>query len=399
VIRGNHHDAWVNGANDPISGAAALLEEAQAIGELVKTGWKPKRTLVYCAWDAEEPGLLGSTEWVEDHMTELQQKTVVYINSDGNGRGFLGVDGSHALETLVTEISKDVTDPQTRVSVFERRKAINAVDAPNAKAKKEAMAKTTFKVNAMGSGSDYSSFIQHAGIPSLNIGYGGEDDGGEYHSIYDSYDDYSRFKDPGFFYGVALAQTAGRAALRMANAETLPFDFRSLQRTVSDYVKDLLNQTDQLRESTAAENELIRANGYALANDPTEKKKVPAAKAEVPYLDFSPLLNALTLLEKSTDQLAATWAKAAVTGANTATLNQALYQAEQQLLTTNGLPRRSWYKHTLYAPGFYTGYGVKTIPGVREAIEQRNWKEAQEQIGVVAASLDKLSAYLQKISQ
>jgi N-acetylated-alpha-linked acidic dipeptidase len=399
VIRGNHHDAWVNGANDPISGAAALLEEAQAIGELVKTGWKPKRTLVYCAWDAEEPGLLGSTEWVEDHMTELQQKTVVYINSDGNARGFLGVEGSHALETLVTEISKDVTDPQTRVSVFERKKAVTAVEASNAKAKKEAMAKTSFKVNAMGSGSDYSSFIQHAGIPSLNIGYGGEDDGGEYHSIYDSYDDYSRFKDPGFFYGVALAQTAGRAALRMANAETLPFDFRSLQRTVSDYVKDLLNQTEQLRESTAAENELIRNNGYALANDPTEKKKAPAAKAEVPYLDFSPLLNALTSLEKSTDQLSATWAKAAATGANTAALNQALYQAEQQLLTTNGLPRRSWYKHTLYAPGFYTGYGVKTIPGVREAIEQRNWKEAQEQIGVVAASLEKLSDYLQKIGQ
>lgn len=399
VIRGNHHDAWVNGANDPISGAAALLEEAQAIGELVKTGWKPKRTLVYCAWDAEEPGLLGSTEWVEDHITELQQKTVVYINSDGNGRGFLGVEGSHALETLVTEISKEVTDPQTRVSVFERKKAVTAVEASNAKAKKEAMAKTSFKVNAMGSGSDYSSFIQHAGIPSLNIGYGGEDDGGEYHSIYDSYDDYSRFKDPGFFYGVTLAQTAGRAALRMANAETLPFDFRSLQRTVSDYVKDLLNQTDQLRESTAAENELIRANGYALANDPTEKKKAPAAKAEVPYLDFSPLLNALTLLEKSTDQLAATWAKAAATGANTAALNQALYRAEQQLLTTNGLPRRSWYKHTLYAPGFYTGYGVKTVPGVREAIEQRNWKEAQEQIGVVAASLEKLSAYLQQIGQ
>ncbi len=399
VIRGNHHDAWVNGANDPISGAAALLEEAQAIGELVKAGWKPKRTLVYCAWDAEEPGLLGSTEWVEDHMTELQQKTVVYINSDGNARGFLGVEGSHALETLVTEISKDVTDPQTKVSVFERRKASNAMNATNAKAKKEAMAKTAFTVNAMGSGSDYSSFIQHAGIPSLNIGYGGEDDGGEYHSIYDSYDDYSRFKDPGFFYGVALAQTAGRAALRMANAETLPFDFRSLHRTVSDYVKDLLNQTDQLRETTAAENELIRANGYGLANDPTEKKKAPAVKAEVPFLDFSPLLNALTSLEKSTGQLAAAWTKAATTGANTAALNRALYQAEQQLLTANGLPRRSWYKHTLYAPGFYTGYGVKTVPGVREAIEQRNWKEAQEQIGIVAASLEKLSVYLQKISQ
>lgn len=399
VIRGNHHDAWVNGANDPISGAAALLEEAQAIGQLVKSGWKPKRTLVYCAWDAEEPGLLGSTEWVEDHISELQQKTVVYINSDGNGRGFLGVEGSHALETLVTEISKDVTDPQTNVSVFERVKANNAVNAATAKAKKEALAKPTFKVNAMGSGSDYSSFIQHAGIPSLNISYGGEDDGGEYHSIYDSYDDYSRFKDPGFVYGVALAKTAGRAALRMANAELLPFDFRSLHKTVSDYVKDLLNQTEQMRESTAAENELIRANGYALANDPTEKKKSPQAKAEVPYLDFSPLLNALTDLEKTTEQMTTTWSKAVNGNGNTAAFNKALYQAEQQLLTVNGLPRRNWYKHTLYAPGFYTGYGVKTIPGVREAIEQRNWKEAQEQITVVAASLQKLSAYLQQNAQ
>ena len=273
VIRGNHHDAWVNGANDPISGMAAELEEAQAIGQLVKTGWKPKRTLVYCAWDAEEPGLIGSTEWLEDHMKELQQKTVVYINSDGNGRGFLGVEGSHALETLVTEISKDVTDPQTNVSVFERAKANNTVKATSSKDKKEAMGKTTFNVEAMGSGSDYSSFIQHAGIPSLNIGYGGEDPGGEYHSIYDSYDDYSRFKDPTFAYGVALSKTAGRAALRMADAEVLPMDFRSLYKTVNGYVKDLMSKTDQMRETTSTENEVIKANSYALANDPKEKSK------------------------------------------------------------------------------------------------------------------------------
>jgi N-acetylated-alpha-linked acidic dipeptidase len=136
VIRGNHHDAWVNGAGDPISGQASMLEEAQAIGQLVKTGWKPKRTLVYCAWDAEEPGLIGSTEWVEEHMSELQQKTVVYINSDGNGRGFLGVEGSHALETMVTEISKDVADPQTKVSVFTRANAKNAVNASSATQKR-----------------------------------------------------------------------------------------------------------------------------------------------------------------------------------------------------------------------------------------------------------------------
>ena len=397
VIRGNHHDAWVNGANDPISGAAAMLEEAQSIGQLLKTGWKPKRTLVYCAWDAEEPGLLGSTEWLEDHITELQKKTVVYINSDGNGRGFLGVEGSHALETLVTEISKEVTDPQTNVSVFDRARAKKAMGASSDKDKREIMAKTTYPVEAMGSGSDYSSFIQHAGIPALNIGYGGEDPGGEYHSIYDSYDDYSKFKDPGFAYGVALSKTAGRAALRMADAEALPFDFRSLTKTVNEYVKELMSKTDQLRESTAAENMLIKANGYGLANDPTEKLKAPTVKEEVPYMDFSPLQNALADLEKTSNALSDAWSKSVASGADQSTMNKALYQAEQQLLATAGLPRRGWYKHTLYAPGFYTGYGVKTIPGVREAIEQRNWKEAKEQIAVVSESIKRLSDYLQKL--
>jgi len=399
VIRGNHHDAWVNGANDPISGQSALLEEAQAIGQLTKTGWKPKRTLVYCAWDAEEPGLIGSTEWVEDHMAELQEKAVVYINSDTNGKGFLNVEGSHALETLITEISKDVEDPQTKVTAFERAKADNTIKASSPKDKKEAMMKTTFAVDAMGSGSDYSSFIQHAGIPALNIGYGGEDNGGEYHSIYDSYDDYSRFKDPTFVYGVALAKTVGRATLRMADADLLPFDFRSLFKTVNGYVKDLMNKTDQMREATAVENEVIKANSYGLANDPTEKLTAPPVKAEVPYIDFSPLQNALAELEKSTDQLSDAWNKAVMANTDHDAMNKALYKAEQQLLATSGLPRRSWYKHTLYAPGFYTGYGVKTIPGVREAIEQRDWKEAREQIVVVADAIMKLANYLRNISK
>jgi N-acetylated-alpha-linked acidic dipeptidase len=398
VIRGNHHDAWVNGANDPVSGQAALLEEAQAIGQLVKNGWKPKRTLVYCAWDAEEPGLLGSTEWVEDHASELQQKAVVYINSDSNARGFLSAEGSHALETLITEISKDVEDPQTKVTVFERERASNVVAAGSSKDKKEALNRSVMKLGAMGSGSDYSSFIQHLGIPSLDLGFGGESDGGEYHSIYDSYDDYSRFKDPTFEYGVALAKTAGRAALRMADADVLPFDFRSLVKTVNGYVDDLMQKTAQLRETTATENEIIRRNVHALANDPKEKLKTPSLKAEVPFLDFSPLQNALSELEKNTDRFAETWSSALLSNADHTTLNKALYQAEQQLLTANGLPKRDWYRHTLYAPGFYTGYGVKTIPGVREAIEQRNWKEAQEQIAVVARSLNNLATYLQKIN-
>lgn len=397
VIRGNHHDAWVNGASDPISGLAAELDEARAIGELVKTGWRPKRTLVYCAWDAEEPGLLGSTEWLEDHMKELQQKAVVYINSDGNGRGFLSAEGSHGLENFLTEITKDVIDPQTGATVFDRARASRVIGASTPKAKKEELGKNAFRLNAMGSGSDYSSFIQHAGIPALDLGFGGENSGGEYHSIYDSYNDYSLFKDPGSAYGLALAKTAGRAALRMADADLLPFDFTSLYRTVNEYVKDLMSQTEQMRESTATENEVIAARLYQLGNDPKEKLVIPSPKAEVPFIDFSPLQNALAQLEKTSASASRAW-KATLTAdtKDKKELNEKLYRAEQQLLTGQGLPRRSWYRHTLYAPGFYTGYGVKTMPGIREAIEQRNWKEAQEQIVIAAESINRFSNYLQQ---
>lgn len=393
VVRGNHHDAWVNGASDPISGLASLLEEAKAIGALVKNGYKPKRTLVYCAWDGEEPGLLGSTEWVEDHAAELQQKAVAYINTDGNGRGFLGAGGSHALTRLMDGIAKDVTDPQTKVSVYERLKAAQLVNAAPAR-RKELLEKRSLSLSALGSGSDYSPFFQHLGIPSLNLGFGGEDDGGEYHSIYDSYDDYVRFKDPQFHYGVALSQVAGRAVLRLADAEVLPFDFSDLYKTINGYVGELTQQADQLRESTVIENRLIKDHSYQLAADPTKPFKDPVAKAEVPYIDFSPLQNALVALDKASSKLADSLSKAGVTPAARRQLNEALYRAEQSLLTETGLPRRPWFKHTIYAPGFYTGYGVKTLPGIREAIEQRNWKEAQEQIQVVATALNRLSAKL-----
>lgn len=351
VIRGNHHDAWVNGANDPISGLAAQLEEAIAIGQMLKTGWKPKRTLVYCAWDAEEPGLMGSTEWVEHHEKELQQKAVAYINSDGNGRGFLGAQGSHAFVGFMTEIAKAVQDPQTQVSVFERARANNAINANSAKAKLDALKQTEFRLGAMGSGSDYSSFIQHVGIPSLNIGFGGEDEGGEYHSIYDSYDHYARFKDPSFAYGVALAQTAGRAALRLSEADLLPFDFKSLHQTVKGYTQELVDLLEQQREKIKAENELLQSNAWQLAADPTEHLNAPKSKQVVPYIDFSPLLNALTGFENASKALDKRGNE--LSGAALQAWNQKLYQAEQQLLSEKGLPRRPWYKHTLYAPGLH----------------------------------------------
>jgi N-acetylated-alpha-linked acidic dipeptidase len=393
VIRGNHHDAWVNGANDPLSGQAAMMEEARSVSELVKTGWKPKRTIVYCAWDGEEPGLMGSTEWVETHADELQKKAVLYINSDGIGRGFLDAGGSQALEPAFTEIAKAVTDPQTNVSVFDRRKSLNIVTAGSAKAKKDAMAKNTFVLPALGSGSDFSPFAQHIGIPSLNLGFGGEDEGGEYHSIYDSYDLYKRFKDPTFEYGVALAKTAGRTTLRFADAESLPFDFRNLQTTINKYTTDVIAMADEMRENTLVENQLILDKYYTISNKVTEPLLPPVAKAEVPFLNFGSLQNAVATLAKSADALNA------VTG-NTMTadkkneLNKQLYRAEQVLLTKDGLPRRGWYRHAIYAPGFFTGYGVKTLPGITEAIEQRNWKEAQEQIEIAAATINSFAVYL-----
>ena len=399
VIRGNHYDGWVNGASDPLSGQSAMEEEARAVSELLKTGWKPKRTIVYCAWDGEEPGLLGSTEWVEEHAAELQQKAVVYINSDGNGRGFLGVEGSHALEPFMNEVARDVTDPETHLSVAERMHARELVNAAgNGRLKKDLLQKKPFTIGALGSGSDYSPFLQHLGIPSFNLGFGGEDPGGEYHSIYDSYDDYRRFKDPSFQYGVALAETAGRTTLRMADATLLPFDFRALYKTINGYATELMTELDQLRETTTLTNQLIKEHVFGNATDTALHLMPPAAKEEVPYLNFSPLQNALNDLEKVTNRLADTLAKSRPAGARADAVNQALYKAEQQLLSDNGLPRRPWYRHTIYAPGFYTGYGVKTLPGIREAIEQRNWKEAQEQIDIDGAVLKKFSSYLSSIA-
>lgn len=394
VIRGNHHDAWVNGAADPLSGQAAMLEEARSVGELMKTGWKPKRTILYCAWDAEEPGLMGSTEWVEFHADELQQKAVLYINSDGNGRGFLDAGGSQALEPAFTEIAKAVTDPETNVTVFDKKRSYDIVSAGSAKAKKELLAAKTFTLPALGSGSDFSPFAQHIGIPSLNLGFGGEDNGGEYHSIYDSYDLYKRFKDPTFEYGVVLAKTAGRTTLRFADAESLPFDFRNLQTTLSKYTGEVIALADEMRENTAVENQLIKEKYYTIADKVNNPLLPPVAKDEVPFLNFGALQNAVAVLEKTAEGLHTIIGSNTLTAEKKNKLNIQLYKAEQVLLTKDGLPRRGWYKHAIYAPGFFTGYGVKTLPGIREALEQRNWKEAQEQIEIAAAVITNLSKYL-----
>lgn len=398
VMRGNHHDGWVNGAGDPLSGLSAMMEEARAVGELVKTGWKPRRTIVYAAWDGEEPGLLGSTEWVEQHAKELQEKLVVYINSDGNGRGYLGVEGSHALEPFMNEVASDVKDPQTGISVLDRKIDRQILDAASTSAKKELLNKKTITIGALGSGSDYSPFIQHLGIPSFNLGFGGEDPGGEYHSIYDSYHDYAVFKDPGFRYGVTLAQLAGRTTLRMADATLLPFDFKALYKTINGYAGEVMALAGDMRESTLVENQIIKEKKYAYGADQTKNEAAPAIKDEVPYLNFASLQNAMSAFEKATKHLSEVLSSGKLSDAQKNSINKKLYQAEQQLLTEKGLPRRGWYRHSIYAPGFYTGYGVKTLPGIREALEQRNWKEAQEQADIDASVIKNFADYLEGIA-
>lgn len=306
-----------------------------------------------------------------NHEKELQQKAVAYINSDGNGRGFLYAQGSHTLETMISEVGRDVMDPQTGVSVFERGKSYQASNAASAKAKKEILNKKSMTIGALGSGSDYTPFIQHLGVPSLNIGYGGEGGGGVYHSIYDSYEHYKRFGDPKFDYGIALAKTGGRATLRLVESDVLPFDFKGFHKTLSGYLTEVTALIDNLRESTEVENQMIKEKRYVLAADPTKTYVPPVAKEAVPFINFSSLQNAISALEKSATTFADLYAANPKPNTNLNKLNELLYQAEQKLLSPNGLPRRPWYKHTIYAPGFYTGYGVKTLPGVREAIHCR----------------------------
>lgn len=384
ILRGNHHDAWVHGASDPVSGMVALMEEARVIGALAKEGKRPERTLVYCAWDAEEPGLIGSTEWVEHHKGELQNKAVAYINTDGNGRGFLSAGGSHTLQALVSEVAGSVADPQKGVSVRERKMAQQLAEGGTDK----------FSIYALGSGSDYTPFIQHAGIASLNLSFGGEDEGGEYHTIYDTYNHYTRFKDPGFSYGVALARLAGRLVLRLANADVLPFEFGQWHETIEGYADELLRLADTMRKDIEAHNEKVARNVFELSADPTKPFVKPVKKETVPYLNFAPIQNALAGLSQKIEALATLDIEAlSVTQRNQ--LNALLMKTEQKMTDPEGLPGRSWYKHQLYAPGFYTGYGVKTLPGVREAIEQNEWAEAQEQIDKLAGVLGRLDTHLQ----
>lgn len=404
IMRGNHRDGWVFGASDPLSGHIAMMGEAKAFGELARQGWRPKRTLVYLSWDAEEPMLLGSTEWTDAHAAELKAKGVVYINSDGNGRGFFNAAGTQAFQQVVTDAAARVADPQTKVTVLDRARAKAQVDAaaPGAGETVKARAKAAAEgrdlpLGPLGSGSDYSSFLQHVGVPALNIGFGGEgEDGGVYHSAYDTFEHHSRWVDPGFAYAAALAKVGGRLMLRLADADAPVQRYGDFADSVGGYLDEVKKLADGKRSEAETQGRLLAAGLYRLAADPTETSADPTPLKPVPYFNFAPMENAGAHLKRSAREydreIAARGASLSVE--QKARLSALLLPIEQTLTAEVGLPGRGWYKHLVYAPGRLTGYGAKTIPGVREAIEEEQWADADRYSALTAKALDDFAARL-----
>jgi N-acetylated-alpha-linked acidic dipeptidase len=406
VIRGNHYDAWVNGASDPISGQVCLLEEARALGRLSQQGWKPRRTIIYCSWDGEEPMLLGSTEWVETHADELRRHAVAYVNSDDTGRGFLMMGGSHILENLINAVAHDIADPEVKMSVWKRSQALQIAGATNDADRRELRAHSDLPLDALGSGSDYTAFVDFLGVPSLSVEFHGEShDDGVYHSIYDDFFWYTHFGDTNFVYGRALAQTIGTTVMRMADAEVIPYEFGDLAEVVQKYSEDLQSLLKHKQEEIEERNLELEDGVFAAISDPQHPMGPPETEATPPDLNFAPLQNAVKTLAASAGRYQKAVAKAQpkfgdpTLAPDVAELNQTLLQAERALTNPDGLPRRPWYKHLLYAPGVYSGYGAKTMPGVREGIESGRYGEAEKEIARVAKALDAETELLDSASK
>lgn len=399
VIRGNHHDAWVNGAQDPTSGMVALMEEARAFAEMLKQGWRPKRTMFFIGWDAEEQGLIGSTEWAEAHAEELKQNAALYINTDSNGRGYLGVAGSHTLEKFINNVARDVEDPHTKLSVWKRAQLRRIANTNSAQSRSELRNRSDLRIGALGSGSDYTAFLDHLGVASLNLGFGGMDGGGIYHSVYDDFYWFTHFSDTDFIYGRALAQTAGTAALRFADADLLSYDFSNFAETIGGYVDDLKNLANNTREEIIELNRQIDEGVFAATVDPREPVASPEKEEVPPFLNFAPLENVVVALKESAEQYKKAAAQFTESGKKVpAGVNKKLIQSEQKLTLAEGLPGRPWFKHQVYAPGFYTGYGVKTLPAVREAIEQKEWQNVEAHIASVAKVLSGFAEHVASIA-
>jgi N-acetylated-alpha-linked acidic dipeptidase len=405
VVRGNHRDAWVMGAADPLTGQVALMSEAKALGQLYRQGWRPDRTIVYASWDGEEPGLLGSTEWAETHADELKRKAVIYINTDNNGRGYLFAGGNGELQHFMTQVAGDVMDPQTGVPVAERSRAATLASHylnPNSVRPElvEDAKAGKMPLGPLGSGSDYSAFAQHLGIPSLNIGFGGEDfSGGSYHSIYDSYYHVMHFDDPGLAYGGALSKVVGRLVLRSADGPRVPAHYSDLAGDVSQYLKGVQKLADDQRDKDRALAELRREGDFKLASAPYDPTVAPAEKGVTPMIDMLPLLDASDHLTRAAAAADGVIARAdKLPPATQARINASLLHIDQLLLDPQGLPGRQWYQNLISAPGTLTGYGAKTLPGVREAIEQRRWDDARAYVQRTAKVIEDYADRLDQVA-
>jgi len=368
IIFGNHHDAWVNGADDPTSGAVSLMETARGLSELLKGGWRPKRTIILALWDGEEWGLLGSTEWAEKHAAELRDKAAVYINSDSTGKGWLSAGGSHGLQQMMTEVAREVMDPRSGKPVAEEAWQHQVKDTKEpGKADREK--DPDLWLEPLGSGSDFTPFLQHVTLSALNVGFGGESNGGIYHSIYDSINWYTKYSDGDFAYGRTLSQLTGTLLLRLADAPVLPFQFTDTADTLMRYVVELEKLAASKKDANVdlgpvrAAVESLQKAGQAYEQAYSGVDRVPSA----------------TLVGRS--ELRA--------------LNKLLLQSERKLGNGDGLPRRDWFKHQIYAPGFYTGYGVKTMPQIREGLEEDRFDEAKGGVRTVSAAVNALAAQVQ----
>ena len=411
IVRGNHHDGWVFGAWDPLAGTVALMGEAKALGDLHRHGWRPERTIVYASWDGEEPMLLGSTEWAETHAKELQQKAVLYLNSDTNARGFLSVDGSNSFQHMENQVAAGVTDPETNVSVLQRERAVMEVRAagPHADPISRELARLAagngdVPMGALGSGSDFTAFLDHLGLATMAVEFGGEDaDAGIYHSRYDSFDHFIRFGDPTFEYEVALAKVAGHIVMRTADAEVLPMRFTDFSATLNRYVQQLHQEVAAGRKAAQQQHALLASDAYRLAADPTRPVAPPERLLDVPNVDLGPLDQVASQLRQSARACQAAYEARASAGLSIPAsqlrrINMLMGTLEQRLLDETGLPGRPWYKNTVQAPGALTGYAPKTIPAVREAIEAQDWSSAEQYAASTAKVLDAYRAQLDEIT-
>jgi N-acetylated-alpha-linked acidic dipeptidase len=401
VLRGNHHDAWVNGAEDPVSGMVAVLEEARMLGQLHKLGWNPKRTIIYCAWDGEEPGLLGSVEWVETHMDDLEKHAVAYINSDSNERGFFHASGSHDLEKFINDVIRDIRDPEKNMSVWQRAHLLRISKAKDVDDRTEIRKRIDLHIGALGDGSDYTAFLDHAGISALNIGFDGEGDGNQYHSVYDDFYWFSRFIDPDFAYERALAQTGGTAVMRLADSEIIPFEYGGEAETIAKYVSDLEKLLKDKQDEIAERNLELKEGVFTAVADPRKTSIPPVVEAAPLFMNFAPLKNGVESIKASAERYQTAFAKWQAEGCPVPRLlvnqlNHDLMQVQHAFLTEQGLPERPWFKNQIYAPGAYTGYGAKPIAAVREYMDAKRWNDADAQIPMVAGVMQRIAESIQK---